>query len=445
MMTPVRGTLTDVDLTIRFFLQLLAILVVCRIVGGLARRIGQAQVVGEMIAGVLLGPSLFGLLLPEAQSWLFPLKSAIEGPGGTIEVRHPSMSILYVVSQLGLVLYMFLVGLEFDLGEIKNRAGNAVSVSLAGVVVPLLLGGALAFALFDSAPFFRAGIAPWVGALFMGAAMAITAFPMLARIIYEAGISRTSLGTLALGAAAFGDAAAWILLALVLAVSRGDPSIVGVAVGGTAAFAALLVLASKFAFPKLEDWTRRSGMLTQPILLTVLALLLLGAWFTDLIGIYAVFGAFAVGAALPRGMLADQLREKCESLTVTLLLPIFFVYSGLNTRVDLMNSGQLWLWAGAIVLVAIAAKGVACALAARAGGETWRTSWQIGALMNARGLIELIILNIGLERGVITPTLFTIMVIMAISTTLMAAPLFEWLRRRDVGEPSLANAAAADA
>ncbi len=419
--------MTDLDLALRFFLQLAVILCTCRAVGWVGQRfLGQTQVVSEMLAGVMLGPSLFGLLLPDAQTWLFPVTATVETAAGSAEIRHPSMSILYVASQLGLVLYMFLVGLELDVKLLKERGRGALAVSLAGILAPFVLGGLLAFPLLGTGRAFEEGVSVWAGALFMGAAMCITAFPMLARIIYECGIAKTSMGTLALSAAAFNDASAWCMLAVVLSAVKGSAAIAVLAIGGGAAFVVLL-LAVRPLLGGLSAWTDREGGVTMPILVTTFALLLLGAWTTDVIGIYAIFGAFAVGVAMPRGRFAEQVQEKCGDLTTGLLLPMFFVYSGLNTKVTLLNDPVLWLLTGAVVLVAILGKGLGCAIAARLSGERWRESLMIGTLMNARGLIELIILNIGLQQGVITPTLYTMMVIMAIVTTVMASPIFNWM------------------
>lgn len=417
--------MTDVELAARFFLQVAVILTACRLVGWLGRLAGQTQVVSEMIAGVLLGPSLLGLLLPEAQAWLFP--QVLETPAG--DLRHPSMTILYAASQLGLVLYMFLIGLEFDTGLLRLQAKSAFSVSASGVVVPFALGAGAAVLLRDRYPLFAPEAAPLVVAVFLGASMCITAFPMLARILHEQGIARTPMGTLALAAGAADDALAWCLLAIVLAMFKGDPQIALWAIGGGGAYALLMLTVGKRALVHLARWTERSGSVTPPIFGTALLVLMLGAFTTDTIGIYAVFGAFLVGLAMPRGLFAEQMRGHLEFATSGLLLPLFFVFSGLNTRVGLLDSPALWGVAALLTFLAIAGKGGACTLASRASGESWRDSLAIGSLMNARGLMELIILNIGLQAGVITPTLFTMLVLMAIVTTLMASPIFAWVMR----------------
>jgi Kef-type K+ transport system membrane component KefB len=278
---------------------------------------------------------------------------------------------------------------------------------------------------------------PFEAALFVGAAMAITAFPMLARIIYERGLTGTSLGTLALAAGAIDDGAAWCVLAVVLASLDHDWSVAAKAIGGGLAYAVVVLTVGRRWLMPLARRAEAAGKITEPMLVFVLALVMLGAWYTDVIGIYAVFGAFILGVAMPRGFFAEQLQKLMEPLTVALLLPLFFTYSGLNTRLDLVDSPALWLIALVVLAAACLGKGGACWAAARWHGEDNRTALAIGALMNARGLMELIILNIGLQRGIISQTFFSIMVVMAIVTTLMAAPLFEWVYGRQARKSGL--------
>lgn len=426
------STMTDLDLFLRFLLQAILVLAACKGIGWLGRRfLGQTQVVMEMVTGVLLGPSLFGLLMPDIQGKLFPMKAdVIEGPVTHAGVKHPSMMILYVVAQLGLVLYMFLVGQEFDTELLKKKTGAALSVSFAGIVVPFALGALIAVTLLkDRTDLFAPGISLGNQLLYLGAAMCITAFPMLARIIFERGIANTRMGTLALGAGAFDDAVAWSILAVVLAVAKGSANYWILAIGGGLLFAVVVMTLGKRLFLFLGREAEATGRLSQDAFVWTMLFLLLGAYVTDAIGIYAVFGAFVIGAAMPRGRFAALVKEKLEAVTVGLLLPFFFVYSGLNTKLGLINSSDLWIIAIVILLAAIAGKGLACALAAKVSGESWQDSAAIGTLMNARGLMELIILNIGLQQKVITPTLYTIMVVMAIVTTLMASPIFARIMR----------------
>ena len=416
--------MTNFDLSVRFFLQLAFILAVCRVVGWLGQRIGQPQVVGEMIAGVVMGPSLFGWLWPSVQGFLFP---------------KPSQTIIYAVAQLGLVLYMFLVGTEFQIDLIRQRWRSAASVSLAGILTPFALGSLLALWLNATPLYFTAGVSNGEAMLFLGAAMSITAFPMLARIIYERGLTGTSLGTLALAAGSIDDAAAWCILAVVLASFSGKASIAVIAIGGGVLYAVTTLALARPLLRRLGAAVEREGKLSSGMLTLVLMLLMLCAWFTDAIGIYAVFGAFIFGAALPRGLLTSELQRVMEPLTTSFLLPLFFVYSGLNTRLGLVNTPQLWAVTLVILLAACLGKGVACWAAARWHGESNREALAIGTLMNARGLMELIILNIGLERGLITPSLFTMMVFMAIATTLAASPVFEYVYRRRTDKVATLN------
>lgn len=401
--------MSNFQVSVLFFLQLAIILGACRLVGRLVKPFGQPQVVAEMITGVLLGPSLFGLLMPGVHASLFP---------------KPTLTVIYCVAQVGLALYMFLVGLEFDVRLIRQRVGSAVTVSWAGIITPFALGCMLAWSFKDRFPLFSPQTKTWEAALFMGAAMSITAFPMLARIIRERGLAGTSLGTLALAAGSSDDAAAWCVLAVVLASFTGKLSIAVLAIGGGLLYALFMLMGARpfleRFFNRLEADDQKRGLV---IPLTVV-LVMLCAWATDSLGIYAVFGAFILGASMPRGAVAKHIESRVEPLTVSLLLPMFFINSGLNTRIGLLNSAVLWGVALVILLAACLGKGIACGVAARLNGEPARESVAIGALMNSRGLMELIILNIGLERGVITPTLFTVMVIMAVVTTLMAVPVF---------------------
>jgi len=270
------------------------------------------------------------------------------------------------------------------------------------------------------------GISSTEAMLFLGASMSITAFPMLARIIVERGLTGTTVGALSLAAGAIDDAAAWCVLALVLASFANNPQIALLAIGGSILLVAVLFTLGKYLLRAIATRAERSEKDNHLMFGWMLVLLMLAAWYTDSIGIYAVFGAFVLGSAIPRGKFTESLRAKIEPLTTSLLLPLFFIYSGLNTRFDLVNDAGLWLVALAVLSAAVIGKTGACYLAARCCGETHRESLGVGALMNARGLMELIILNIGLERGLITPTLFTIMVFMAIATTLMATPMFNW-------------------
>jgi Kef-type K+ transport system membrane component KefB len=412
--------LTPFEISVRLFLQLAVILAACRLVGRLVRPLGQPQVVAEMITGVLLGPSLLGLLAPAAQAWLFP---------------PPTKPVIYALAQIGLVLYMFLVGLELDLALIRHRVRSAVAVSWAGIATPFLLGGALAVALGDRVPLFAPEVSTLQAILFFGAALSITAFPMLARIIYERGLSGTSLGTLALAAGCLDDAAAWCLLAVVLSAFTGDASIALLAVGGGTLYVLSMLTFGRRALARLYAWLAARGERASLELPATLVLLCLAAWCTDSLGIYAIFGAFVFGACLPRGPLQARLEGQVAPLTTVLLLPMFFVNSGLNTAVGLLDSWAIWGVAALVLGAAVLGKGIACGVAARLCGESSRDAVAIGALMNARGLMELILLNIAYERGLITQTLFTMLVLMAVVTTLAAVPFFNRVYGRE-GRPA---------
>lgn len=404
--------LTSFELSVRFFLQLLVILGVCQATAWLFRKVGQSQVVSEMIAGVLMGPSLFGWLWPAGSAYVFP---------------RESMPILFAFAQVGLVLYMFLVGLEFDTALLREKFRGAALVSAAGIAMPFALGGLIAWATHARADLslFGDGVSIPQAVLYMGAAMSITAFPMLARIIHEQGLSRTTLGTLALAAGSLDDAAAWCLLAVVLAAFSGQASIAILAIGGGGLFLVFCLVVLRRLLAPLGAHVERTKGMSPTLFSWALMILMLGAFITDSLRIYAVFGAFLTGAAMPKGLFAEELRRRMHPLTVSFILPLFFVYSGLNTRIGLVSTPALALLAVVVLFAAVLGKGVACWGAARLAGSSPRDALGVGTLMNARGLMELIILNIGLERGIIRPTLFTIMVLMAVVTTLMATPIFE--------------------
>jgi len=404
------------SIAVHFFLELAAILLACRIVGLASQRLGQPQVVGEMIAGVLLGPSLLGRIAPDVQHHLFP-------PG-------PANAVLYTAAQIGLVLYMFLIGLNFDVNLIKHRIGTAVAVSAAGIITPLALGALIAAPLLASGIYFDKSVTLLMAMMFLGASIATTAFPMLARIIYERGLSGTPLGTLALACGATDDALSWCILATVLAIHRGSISVAATAIICGILYTLLLMTVGRRVLRGLGTAAERHNEITAPLLSTVLILLMACAWFTDAVGIYAIFGAFILGIAMPSGFFAQRLTANLEPLVTTFLLPLFFVYSGLNTQIGLVNSPKLWAVTLGILAISVAGKGIACTLAARLRKVPFRESVALGALMNARGLIELILLNIGLQAGIITPTLFTILVLVAVVTTLMATPVFEWVYGR---------------
>ena len=411
--------MNNVSLAVQFFLQIAVILLACRVVGAIAAKFGQPQVVAEMITGVLLGPSLFGLLAPEWQQWLFPWDK-------TQKLRDTSCY-LFPASQLGLALYMFIVGMEFRMDIVSKRLKSSIAVSIAGMATPFVLGAGLAWIFFHYTDLFPEKTKLNEAMLFLGASMCITAFPMLARIIHFKGLAGTTMGTVAIGAGAIDDATAWILLAVVLASFENDMSLALYNIGGATGFVIVTLGIIRPILARLARFMIQEEKLTDAGLVIGLAMMSLGAWFTDLIGLHAVFGAFIMGAAMPRGIMVRDLAARIQPLAVALLLPLFFTYSGLNTKIGLLNTWFLWAMCLAVLVAAVMGKWLACTLAARATGISSREAMGIGILMNARGLMELIIINIGLQRGIISEGLFATLVIMAVVTTLMASPIFERL------------------
>jgi Kef-type K+ transport system membrane component KefB len=413
-------SLSPTDFSIRFFLQLAIIIATCRVVGWLGQKLlGQPQVVGEMIAGVVLGPSLLGLLFPDFSAAVFPKETK---------------SVLYAGAQFGVGLYMFLVGATLRLDHFKTKARSAVGVSVAGIAAPFIMAFLITPLLLGIPGLFAEGISRFNATLFMGACIALTAFPMLARIVNERGLSDTALGTLSLTAGAFDDAASWCVLAIVLATFGAGAGVALLAIGSGLAYAAFLYFFGRRLLAPLGRAVEKAGEMSNTVLGVTLCLFCLSAFLMDAAGLHAVFGGFLLGACMPRGLFVQELRRKVEPFAVVVLLPMFFTYSGLNTRMDMVNSWELLAIAAGVLAVSILAKFGACWAAARLSGEDNRTALGIGALMNSRGLMELIIINIGLQQGVIGPALFSMMVMMAIVTTMMAGPLFEAVYGRKARE-----------
>jgi Kef-type K+ transport system membrane component KefB len=418
------------QLSVAFFLQMAIVLAACRLVGVVGRRLGQPQVVGEMVAGVLLGPSLFGWLLPELHARLFPPQS---------------LQILYVGAQLGVGLYMFLVGVEFKTEVLRSRLRSALGVSVSGMLVPCVLGSGLAVIFVRMPGLFAERTTTAEAMLFLSAAMSITAFPVLARIIQERGLTGTRLGTLALAAGCIDDAAAWCVLAVVLASFGASAVPAAATILGGAGYALLMLTLGRRALRGLATQAQRAGGVTPTLLAIVLILFTLAGWLTDTIGLHTVFGGFLLGVAMPRGVLSRELTRQLEPFAVVFLLPMFFTYSGLNTRLDLVTEPTLLAVAIAVLAAACLGKGVACWAAARWQGESQRTALAIGALMNTRGMMELIAVNIGLQHGIIRPSLFSVLVLMAVITTVMTSPLFAWIYGRDAAGVAASDAARSEA
>jgi Kef-type K+ transport system membrane component KefB len=409
-------------------LQIGVILIVARATGAIFRRLHQPQVVGEMIAGILLGPSLLGWLAPDLFGVLFP-------PG--------SLGYLDALSQAGLILFMFLIGLELDTRLLRGRHRTALVTGHVSIMVPLVVGAALALFLY---PRLAETHVEFVGfALFMGASMSITAFPVLARILAERNLIRTHLGVIAIACAAINDVAAWTILAVLIAIVRSDAAAtpLWLTLAGSGAYALVMVFVVRRALVWLQSFYHSRGRLTQDALALTLLLLLASAWTTERLGIHALFGAFLFGAVMPKDPgLVHDITEKLEDVTVVFLLPLFFAFTGLRTSIGLVSGVEQWLFAGLILLVAVAGKFGGATLAARLTDMRWREAAALGVLMNTRGLMELVILTIGLELGVISPTLFAMMVMMALATTFMTTPLLELvyparlMRQRALAEPS---------
>lgn len=398
---------------LRLLLQIAVILLTARVVGWLFRRIGQPQVVGEMVAGIMLGPSLLGAVWPAGSAVLFP-------PTG--------LDALNALSQIGLLLFMFLVGLEFDPARLRGRGDAAVLTSHASILAPFLFGTALALWTY---PRFSDASVPFAGfALFSGAAMSVTAFPVLARILVERDLQRTRIGSMAIACAAVDDVSAWSLLAIVVIVVRASaaPVPLWVTVGGAVCYLALMIFVVRPALRGLDRAFAKRGRVTQDMIAVIAFALLLSAWTTEWLGIHALFGAFALGAVMPKNpKLVAAIGDRLEDLTVVVFLPLFFAFTGLRTQMGLLHGQAAWTAFGLILAAAVGGKLGASAVASRLTGLTWRESLAVGTLMNTRGLMELVILGIGLDLGAISPELFAMMVLMAIVTTFMSNPLLALL------------------
>lgn len=420
------------NITYHFFLQMAIILLTYRLLWVLFRRLAQVQVVAIMVAGFLLGPSVFGWLWPSAQHYLFPTKLTI----GAETFTHPNITAIYVMGQLGLVLYMFLVGTSFNVEILGDHVRQAGATAFAGIGVPLILGGAGGWWLVSSGGYFTEKVTHWQGGLFLASAVAITAFPMLAWIIYDSGLSNTRLGTMALSCAAIDDACSWVLLATVVATAKGTPMAAVVAVGGGIGYLLFMIYVGRPLLARILTRKLRradsetTGGIPVAHLTVVLFVLFAAAWFTDLVGIYSVFGAFVAGIVMPHGPLLEKIKERFEPLTAYVLLPAFFIYSGLNTQLSLILNASTLAVAAAVLLVSFAVKFGAVGLAARSQGMSWLEAGSMGSLANARGLMELILLNIGYEANLISARLYTILALMTIVTTFAATPMQRMFERR---------------
>jgi Kef-type K+ transport system membrane component KefB len=391
-------------------LQVIVIVVAARLLGTLCVKIGQPPVIGEMVAGILLGPSLLGFLAPHAQAFLFPAAS---------------MDALKMLSQIGVILFMFVVGIELDLQHLRRKVDALVLVSHSSIIVPLFLGTGSALLVYRSlAP---AGI-PFVAfALFIGVAMSITAFPVLARILDDRRMTRSVLGSTSLACAAVNDVTAWCLLAVVVAIVK-SAGMAGslLTIGLTLLFSAAMLFGVKPWVARIARELPEGQTGSVGFLATIFAFVFASALFTELIGIHALFGAFLAGVCMPPEIgLRQFLRERVETFSSVLLLPLFFAFTGLRTQLGLLNDGWSWAVCVGLVLVAVTGKLGGTMVTARFTGMSWGDSFSLGALMNTRGLVELIVLNLGYDLGILSPRIFTMMVIMALTTTFMTGPLLQ--------------------
>lgn len=390
--------------------QIITIILVARFFGWICKKIGQPSVIGEIVAGIVLGPSLAGLYFPGFSAMLFPPQS---------------LGNLQFLSQIGLILFMFVVGMELDLKVLKNKAHEAVVISHASIIFPFALGIGLAYFIYPH--FAPEGINFASFALFTGISLSITAFPVLARIIQERGIHKTRLGTIVITCAAADDITAWCILATVIAIVKAGSlvsALYTIALAG--AYVLLMIKIVRPFLKRVGDLYTAKENLSKGIVALFILTLIISAYATEVIGIHALFGAFMAGAIMPDdAKFRNIFVEKVEDIALVMLLPLFFVFTGLRTQIGLLNDAYLWKVTGLIILAAVTGKFIGSAVAAKVVGQTWKNSLIIGALMNTRGLMELVVLNIGYDLGVLKPELFAMMVIMALVTTFMTGPALD--------------------
>jgi Kef-type K+ transport system membrane component KefB len=393
-------------------LQIAVILTSCWLVGVLFRRIGQPKVVGEMFAGIMLGPSFLGWMAPHFSAYLFPATS---------------LGFLNALSQIGVIVFMFLVGLGINPQELRKEGHAAVLASHVSITAPFVLAAVLALYLYPH--FSDASVSFTSFALFLGAAMSITAFPVLARILAERNMLGSRLGTLAIACAAVDDVTGWCILAyIVVLVRSAHASSIWMTFGGVVVFGLVMIYGARWLLAGFEKAYRKAGELSENLIALMILLVLASAICTERLGIHLLFGAFLMGAIMPKEpRFVRYVLDRFETITVALLLPLFFAFTGLRTNIGLVKGSEMWLYCGLIVLVATTGKLGGSTLAAWLSGMPPREAAGLGTLMNARGLMELVILDIGLDIGVISPALFSMMIIMALVTTFMTTPLLNAL------------------
>jgi len=407
-------------------LQLAVVLAACRLTGELFRRIHQPKVVGEMFAGIMLGPSLLGWVAPHLSAYLFP---------------PSSLGFLNALSQVGVVVFMFLVGLGINPGELKKESHAAVLTSHVSITAPFVLAAFLALYLYPRLS--DDGVSFTSFALFMGSAMSITAFPVLARILAERNMLASRLGTVAIACAAVDDVTGWCILAYIVVLIRSAHSStsIWVTIGGILVFGLAMIHGVRRLLRGFETAYRKKGALSENLLALMMLLVLASSLLTEYLGIHLLFGAFLMGAIMPKEhRFVRYVLDRFETITVTLLLPLFFAFTGLRTNIGLVKGPQMWMYCALIILVATAGKLGGSTLASWLSGMPLREAAGLGTLMNTRGLMELVILNIGLDIGVISPALFSMMVIMALFTTFMTTPVLRLICAKELDESSAAIA-----
>ena len=395
-------------------IQIIAVLLMVRLFGFLFKHIGQPGVIGEIVAGIVLGPSVLGYFFPDVFQALFPPES---------------LTNLELLSQVGLVLFMFVIGMELDFSVLKNKINETLVISHAGILVPFFLGIVASYWIYEENAAAQTAFLPF--ALFIGISMSITAFPVLARIIQERNMTKTSLGTLAIASAANDDVTAWCLLAVVIAIAKaGTFASALYAIGLTALYIIIMFMVVRPFLKKVGEVYANQEVINKTFVALILLILIISSTLTEIIGIHALFGAFMAGVVMPPSIgFRKVMMEKVEDIALVFFLPLFFAFTGLRTEIGLINSPALWGVCLLLITVAVAGKLGGCAVAARLVGESWKDSFTIGTLMNTRGLMELVALNIGYEMGVLPPSIFVILVIMALVTTFMTTPLLHLVER----------------
>lgn len=395
-------------------IQIIAVLLMVRLFGFLFKHIGQPGVIGEIVAGIVLGPSVLGYFFPDVFQALFPPES---------------LTNLELLSQVGLVLFMFVIGMELDFSVLKNKINETLLISHAGILVPFFLGIVASYWIYEEYAAAQTAFLPF--ALFIGISMSITAFPVLARIIQERNMTKTSLGTLAIASAANDDVTAWCLLAVVIAIAKaGTFASALYAIGLTALYIIIMFMVVRPFLKKVGEVYANQEVINKTFVALILLILIISSTLTEIIGIHALFGAFMAGVVMPPSIgFRKVMMEKVEDIALVFFLPLFFAFTGLRTEIGLINSPALWGVCLLLITVAVAGKLGGCAVAARLVGESWKDSFTIGTLMNTRGLMELVALNIGYEMGVLPPSIFVILVIMALVTTFMTTPLLHLVER----------------